>query len=229
MNKALKRKLADHFRGFITDEREEKICNVLKYRTKHLAFVLENLYQPHNASAVLRSCEINGIQDIHVIENHNSFSPSKNVAMGSAKWLNIYKYNQYAHNTEDCISSLKRSGYRVVATTPHYKAASLPELALDKPLALIFGTELEGLSETALQHADSYLKIPMYGFTESYNISVSAAICAYHLMQKLRQSDIPWQLDEEQKLDLKIEWYRRSIKQSELLEKKFLDENSPGS
>jgi tRNA (guanosine-2'-O-)-methyltransferase len=195
---------------------------VLQQRTRHLTFVLENIYQPHNASAVLRSCEISGIQDVHIIENTNSFKPSQNVAMGAAKWLDIYKYNQDENNTVSCIKQLKKHGYRIVATTPHTKDVLLEDLPVEKPLALLFGTELTGLSKTALDNADEFVRIPMHGFTESYNISVSAALCAYQLSRKLHRSDIQWQLTEDEYLHLETEWYRRTIRSSKLLEEEFL-------
>lgn len=222
MDKDQKIRLRDYLRSFITDERAERIKTVLQQRTRHLTFVLENIYQPHNASAVLRSCEISGIQDLHIIENNNSFKPSQNVAMGAAKWLNIYKYNQAENNTLSCIRHLKENGYRIVSTTPHTNDVLLEDLPVDKPLALLFGTELTGLSKTALDNSDEFVRIPMHGFTESYNISVSAALCAYQLSRKLHRSDTQWQLNNDDYLDLETEWYRRTIKSSKMLEEEFL-------
>ena len=214
-------KLRDYLYNFITSQRAERMRAVLQQRTRHITFALENIYQGHNASAVLRSCEINGIQDVHIIENHNTFKPTNDIAMGSSKWLSIHKHSNHEENTVSCINHLKSKGYTIVSTTPHKDEITLDQLPLEKPLALLFGTELSGLSETAIQHSDQYVKIPMYGFTESYNISVSAAICAYNLMQKLRNSDIPWTLTEDEIIELETEWYRRSIKSSKLLEEKF--------
>ncbi len=215
-------KLKEYLRGFITAERRAKMDAVLKQRTRHVTFALENIYQPHNASAVLRSSEINGIQDLHIIENENRFSPSKEVAMGSAKWLTLTHYRDSDNNTLHCMDQLKAKGYQLVATTPHRNDCCIEDLPVDKPLALLFGTELEGLSQEAIDHAHQHVRIPMYGFTESYNISVSAALCAYEIMRRLRQSKIPWTLSSEEKTDLQIEWCRKSIKHAHLLEKQFL-------
>ena len=217
--------IRDYLYNFITRERAEKMRAVLRERTRHITFAMENIYQGHNASAVLRSCEINGIQDVHIIENSNTFKPTNEIAMGASKWLSIYQYSEQEENTLACIDHLKSRGYTIVSTTPHENDVTLDQLPLDKPLALFFGTEISGLSETAIQHSDRYLRIPMYGFTESYNISVSAALCAYNLTQKLRKSDIPWSLSKDEFLELETEWYRRSIKRSELLEEKFWQEN----
>lgn len=217
-----KQALHHYLNKYITRERAAKIRHVLEYRTRYITFVLENIYQPHNASAVLRSCEINGIQDIHVIENNNTFNPSKNVAMGAGKWLSVYKYNQHENNTIETLNKLKTKGYQIASTTPHHYDYLLQDVPMDQPLALLFGTELTGLSKEAIDHSDIFVKIPMYGFTESYNISVTAALCAYELTQKLRNSRIEWQLSKDDVLDLETEWYKRTIKRSDLLEKEFL-------
>jgi tRNA (guanosine-2'-O-)-methyltransferase len=169
--------LINYLSSFISETRRAKFDEVLKYRTRHFTLVLEDLYQPHNASAVLRSCDIFGIQDIHIIENKNAYTVNKDIAMGSPKWLNLYKYRKEENNSLTCINNLKQKGYRVIATSPNEQVTTIDELPIDKPLALFFGTELTGISETVMEHADEFVKIPMYGFTESFNISVSAALC----------------------------------------------------
>lgn len=217
-----KLQLKDYLRGFITPERGAKMDAVLSQRTRHITFALENIFQPHNASAVLRSCEINGIQDVHIIEGDNRFSPSKEVALGSAKWLTLKHYTGCSGSPPAWMEHLKAKGYQLVATTLHRNDYSIEQLPIDSPLALLFGTEMEGLSQEAINHADLHVQIPMFGFTQSYNISVSAAICAYDLMKRLRKSHIRWKLTPEEKTDLEIEWCRKSIKHAHLLEKQFL-------
>ncbi|MCF8218855.1 MAG: RNA methyltransferase [Bacteroidales bacterium] len=226
MNIEQTKKLREYLHSFITSQRAERIRTVLQHRTRHITFALENIYQGHNASAVLRSCEINGIQDVHIIENSNTFKPTNDIALGSSKWLTLHRHSKEKENTLSCINHLKSRGYTIVSTTPHKNEVTLEQLPLEKPVALLFGTELSGLSDTAIQHSDQYVQIPMYGFTESYNISVSAAICAYSLMQRLRKSDIPWTLSENEIIELETEWYRRSIKSSKLLEEKFWKEEA---
>jgi len=206
---------------YITENRKQLFQKVIQYRTRHLTVVLEDIYQPHNASAVLRSADLTGVQDIHIIENRNSYNPNPEVAMGSYKWLNLIKYNQQKNNTLDAFDTLRKQGYRIVATTPHIESQLLDEIPVDGKMALVFGTELKGLSEVAIQNADEYLRIPMVGFTESYNISVSAALVLYTLSEKLRKSVVAWQLTEEEKLDILLEWTKRSIKRVEVFEKKF--------
>ena len=208
---------------YITENRKQLFQKVIQYRTRHLTVVLEDIYQPHNASAVLRSADLTGVQDIHIIENRNSYEPNPEVAMGSYKWLNLIKYNQLQHNTLEAYDALRKQGYRIIATTPHTTDQLLDEIPVDGKMALVFGTELKGLSDVAIQNADEYLRIPMVGFTESYNISVSAALVLYTLSQKLRKSGISWQLTEGEKLDILLEWTKRSIKRVEIFEKKFRD------
>lgn len=218
-------KLIEHLSGFVTDRRIKLFDTILNCRTRYITVVLEDLYQAHNASAVLRSCECFGIQDIHFIENLNEYRISPDVALGSHKWLNIYRYNQEAENTRPAIERLKKEGYRIVATTPHKNDCTLDAFDLHKgKFALLFGSELKGLSPLAMQLSDEFVKIPMAGFTESLNISVTAAIFIHQLTGRLRSSNtIPWQLSEEEKQVIKLAWLRNTIKKSELIEKAFLE------
>jgi tRNA (guanosine-2'-O-)-methyltransferase len=223
-NVAINTRLIRYLSEFVTPERLDTFDEVLNYRTNYLTVLLEDLYQPHNASAVLRSCDCFGIQNVHIIENRNSYSVNPDVALGSNKWLTLIKYNQGEYNTIDAYQILKREGYRIVATVPHNDATNLDEFVLKGgKSALVFGTELEGLSKNAIQEADEYLRIPMFGFTGSFNISVSAAIILYQLTSQLRSSNIRWQLTSIEKEELKLEWLKRTIKKSDLLIREFLE------
>ena len=205
----------------ISEQRRIKFDEVLDFRTRHITIVLEDIFQYHNASAVLRSCDIFGIQDIHVIENENEYAVSRDIALGSAQWLNQYHYNQKGNNTLDCINHLKKKGYRIVATTPHKNDCTIDELPVDKPLALVFGTELTGVSDVVKENADEFVKIPMFGFTESFNISVSAALCLKALTDNLHKSNTDWHLKKNEKEVLLLDWLRNTIKKVELIENDF--------
>ncbi len=218
-----KKEFLEFLSGYLTENRRKLFDKVIRYRTRHITVVLEDIYQPHNASAVLRSADLTGIQDIHIIENRNKYQVNPEVAMGSSKWLNLIKYNEYEDNTLAAYDALRKAGYRIVATTPHKNDQMLDDISINGKMALVFGTELKGLSETAITHADEYLRIPMYGFTESYNISVSAALILFTLTEKLRKSQVPWQLSEEEKLEILVEWAKRTIKHADLFEKDFLE------
>lgn len=212
--------LTEYLGGYVTENKRGKIAGVLAERTRHLTVVLENIYQPHNASACLRSCDCLGIQDVHIIEGRNEYKPNDEIALGSAKWLSLHRY----HQTESCLDTLRRRGFRIVATSPHADGYDLTTLPLDRPVALLFGTEEQGLSELALDAADASLRLPMYGFTESYNISVTVAICLSRLVERIRESDLDWHLSEEERQDLTLEFYRRIVKRHDLLEEKFWEE-----
>ena len=214
--------LLDFLYQFITDERKERFEEVLAYRTRHITVVLEDIFQPHNASAVLRSCDLNGVQDIHIIENNYTFDINPDVVMGSTKWLDIHRYNELDFNTPTVIDHLKSQGYQIVATCPHRDDFTPDTLPLDRPIALVFGTEKTGITDYVMDHADRYVRIPMYGFTESYNISVSAAVLMYTLTQRLhRMSDLDWHLSEEEKDMVRLEWSRRTLNRIRQYERKF--------
>ena len=216
------KELITHLSSLITDDRWNRFQRVIEERTQYITVVLENIYQPLNASAVLRSADCFGIQDVHVIENHNDFTPDREVAMGSSRWLNIKRYNEEENNTMQCIQKLKKEGYRIVATTPHKNDSNLQDFDLTKgKTALIFGTEMEGITDIAMQEADEYLKIPMYGFTESFNLSVAVAVCLQHLSHQMRKENINWQLDEAAKDETLLNWLRYSIDRSEIVEEDY--------
>lgn len=217
----MNKELIEYLSGFISDNRRQKFEDVIKWRTRHITVILEDIYQPHNASAVLRSCDCFGIQDIHVIENRNKYNVNPDVALGSPKWLNLIKYNKGENNTLTCINTLKEKGYRIVATTPHKDDCNIEDLKIDGKLALMFGTELEGISDLAREHADEFVKIPMFGFTESFNISVSAAICLHTLVGKLHASNINWHLNDEEKSEVLLKWLRSSINKADMIEREF--------
>jgi len=219
-------KLIEHLSGFITERRLQLFNTLLNLRTRYITVVLEDIYQAHNASAVLRSCECFGVQDVHIIENHNPYKISPDVALGANKWLSLYRYNHPADNTLNALHALKAKGYRIIATTPHKNDCFLEDFDYTKgKFALLFGSELNGLSSTAISLADEFIKIPMAGFTESLNISVTAALCIHHLTGKIRTvKTIPWRLTPDEQQDIKLCWLKNSIRKSDLLQKAFLDQ-----
>lgn len=198
---------------------------VLAQRTRHITVVLENLYQSHNISAVLRTSECYGIQDVHIIENTNDYQINPDIALGSFKWLTLHRHKGDGdNNTEKALKALKRDGYRIVATTLAKKSIPIAEYNIThNKTALLFGTEISGISDTAMKYADDFLHIPMYGFTGSFNVSVSAAIILSRFTDMLRMSDAQWHLQDKEKTQIKTEWLRHSIKKSALIEKKFFE------
>lgn len=215
-------KLLDYLKTFLTQERTARFQAVLAQRTKHFAVAVEDVYQLHNTSAVIRSCDVFGIQDLHVVEDRNSKRIDREIAMGAQKWVDVHRH----HNVMDCIETLKAQNYQIVATTPHTNNALLADFDYTKKSCFFFGRETEGLSETVLQQADCFLKIPMVGFTESLNISVSAAIILQHVTSKFRNSEVNWQLSNAEFNTIYLNWLKKSIKHFEQIKTDFYNKKS---
>ncbi|MEX6625365.1 RNA methyltransferase [Tenacibaculum pacificus] len=209
--------LLAYLEGFITDKRKETFNRVLNERTRHFTVVLEDIYQPHNASAVVRSCDIFGVQDVYAIENRFTNKVSRHVAKGSQKWLNINRYKEDGDNTKACIDDLRAKGYQIIGTTPHTDSCVLSDFDVTKKSAFVFGAEKDGISDYIKQEADGFLKIPMVGFTESLNISVAAAITLNDVTARLRKTDLNWQLSKEEQRVLYFEWIKNTIKNPDKL------------
>jgi tRNA (guanosine-2'-O-)-methyltransferase len=225
MDLEYKKGLYNLFRGLKLEKRNELMDRVLSDRTRYTTVVLENIYQPHNASAVLRSCDCFGVQDVHIIENSYQYELNPHVSLGAAQWLNLHRYSDLENNTADCINSLKKEGYRIVATTPEAKAISIHDFDVTKgKFALLFGTEKFGLTPEAFDMADEYIRIPMYGFTESFNISFSVSLCLFHFTEKIRTQKVDWQLTEDEQIDIYLQWYRNTVTNSEMIERKYQTE-----
>ena len=216
-----KKELLNHLLNFVSDNKIKLFEKLIQFRTRYITVVLEDIFQSHNASAVLRSCDCFGIQDVHIIENNNIFDINPDIALGSSKWLTLYKYESREYNTPGVYRKLKEKGYRIIATTPHRNDCNLENLKMDTKTALVFGGELNGLTKDAIDHADGFVKIPMVGFTESFNLSVSAAIILHHLSEKLRASEHQWQLNEEEKTDIKLMWLKNVVKSSEKIQERL--------
>lgn len=213
--------LLNYLEGFLTENRKEGFLRVLKNRTKHFTIAMEDVYQLHNTSAVMRSCEVFGIQELNVIEQKFGKRIDTEIAMGAQKWVDVFRYN----SVQSCMDEMRAKGYQIIATTPHDESCFLHEFDITKPAALFFGTERDGLSQEVLDQADGFLKIPMVGYTESLNISVSAAIIIQDITTRLRQSVINWHLTEEEIWEKRLDWTRKSIKDIDFIERKYLEEH----
>ncbi len=203
--------LLNYLQSFLTENRKATFEKILEQRTRHLTVVLEDIYQKHNTSAVVRNCDIFGIQDLHIIENKYNSYVSNQVAKGAQKWIDFYEYNQEEYNTKDCINTLRAKGYQIIATTPHNESCMLQDFDITKKSALVFGVEKEGVSDYIINQADGYLKIPMVGFTESLNISVAVAIILQDLTTRLKKSGVNWQLSNQEKDEKRLDWAKKTI------------------
>jgi tRNA (guanosine-2'-O-)-methyltransferase len=210
-------KILEAFYNIISESKQDMFDEIASQRTRHITVVLENIFQDHNASAVLRTCDCFGIQDLHTIEKNNQYKVQRDIARGAGRWVDLYNYNVGVHPEKDCIQKLKEKGYKIIAATPHKNDCNLDDLPIDQPLAVVFGTEWQGISPEMLEMADGFVKIPMYGFTESFNVSVSAALVLQNLRDRLEKSDVPFKLSKEEQIQLKIKWSSKIIKNGHLL------------
>ncbi len=200
--------LLDYLQNFITEERKQRFSEIISQRTNHFTVAMEDVFQMHNTSAVVRTCEVFGVQQAHSIEGRYGKRLDEKIAMGAQKWVDVFRYD----DTQKCIDTLRGKGYQIVATTPHKDAYLLNDFDISKKSAFFFGTEKEGLSEQVLSQADTYLKIPMVGFTESLNISVAVAIVLQQLTDKLRRSNLKWQLTDEERYSVLEQWTKISVR-----------------
>ncbi len=218
-------KLIEYLEQFVSEKRRNLFHSVLNERTRHFTVAIEDIYQPHNASAVVRSCDIFGVQDVHIIENKYKFYASNQVAKGAQKWIDFTYYKKAAtNNTLGCIHNLRSKGYKIIATTPHNESCLLQDFDISQKSAFFFGVEKEGLSKDVMENADGYLKIPMVGFTESLNISVAAAIILQDLNTKLKNSNVDWQLTALEKKEKYLDWLEKSIKSIKKIKKHYYAE-----
>ncbi|TXE10083.1 RNA methyltransferase [Seonamhaeicola algicola] len=213
--------LLKHLETFLTENRRSRFNQVLPQRTKHFTVATEDVYQLHNTSAVIRSCDVFGIQEVHIVEEQNTKRIDREIAMGAQKWVDLHRYN----SVKSCIDNLKQEGYQIVATTPHANDCELHDFDVTKKACFFFGRETEGLSEAVIDAADCYLKIPMFGFTESLNISVSAAIILQHVTTKLRKTNVNWQLTQEEINAKKLDWIAKTIKSYDEIVTRFYNKS----
>ncbi|MEQ9467954.1 MAG: RNA methyltransferase [Ekhidna sp.] len=204
----------DILEEFVSENKQAHIDRVLSQRTRHVTLVFEDIDKPHNVSAVLRTAECMGIQDLHFIKNKNSYSVNPNIVQGAAKWVTLHHHSKGEDNVASCYDTLRRTGYKIYATSIHETSRSIYDLNPKEKTAIVFGTEAEGITKEAGEKADGFVHIPMQGFTESFNLSVSAAICLTVLKSGLET----WPpLEEQEKLELRSEWYRKIVREADLI------------
>ena len=206
---------------FMGEERRATLRRALDGRTDYAAVCLENTFHPQNASAIMRTCEAFGIQNIHTIQEHCKFNPNINIVRGTDKWIDLHSYG----STTEAITALKSAGYRIVATSPHVDDRT-PETfdVAAGPFVLVFGTEQEGISEQVAAAADEFIKIPMCGMVESLNVSVSAAVLLYTLSNRIHGEVAEWGLSEHRRELTLWKWYMESVRDSIAILEKFYKE-----
>jgi len=221
VNREHRSNLISKLSDVINDDRIERLQEVLNQRTRYLTVVLDDIYQPQNSSAVIRTCECIGIQDLHIIEDRNVHKTSRDVVKGSSKWISL---NHHDKNRIDCIKKLRDNDYKIVAMTLSEDSIPLESLPINEKLALCFGCEETGLDKEIEESADYKVQIPINGFTQSYNISVSAGISLYYLYNKIKATEQNWQLTNEEKEELLIDWLSKSTPTGQYLLDKYMEE-----
>jgi len=197
---------------FLTPERIRRLDVVLSNRTRNLVMVLEDIYDPHNASACLRSAEAMGLQEVHVIARKHKFRPAPKVTNGADKWLDIFRYD----NVADCIAHLRGRGFKVACTSFAPEARPMHELDFSNPLAVVFGNEHDGVSEDILKSSDELFYIPMLGFSQSFNISVAVAIAIYYgVGERVGHFGANGDLTSLEKEELRRRWVKLSVPMAE--------------
>ncbi len=226
-SKEEKFRITRHLQSYITEHKQNRIEEVLSSRTRHITIVLEDIFKPHNASAVIRTAECLGIQDIHVVQNTNPYTVNPYVLRGALKWMNLYQYGDgNGMHSPECISHLRKQGYQILATSVDPTAVPVNEINVDQKSAIVFGTEHSGISEYIRDEADQLITIPMVGFTDSFNISVSAGIILDQMLLKLKESNLDWGLSAEEKDELRFEWYRNIPPHADEIIKNFLKQDT---
>lgn len=216
----LDEKVLEAFYDIITPSKVEMFDRIAADRTNHITVVLENTQKDHNASAVLRTCDCFGIQNLHAIEKNTNYTIQREIARGAGNWVDLHTYAEGENLTRNSLLQIKDQGYRLVAATPHTDM-EFNRIPIDKPIALVFGTERQGISKEAMEIADATAKIPMYGFTESFNVSVSVALILNMLRDRLEKETFQWKLTQKEQVLQKIKWCTKIIREGEQVEKEI--------
>lgn len=198
---------------FVTPERQKRIDEVLSTKTRDVVLVLEDIYDEHNASAVLRTAESFGVLEVHSVERTCGFKVDAQTSMGAHKWIELIKHK----STDMPYRVLSERGYAIYASSIRGDALDLEDVPIDRPIALVFGNEHEGLSPEAQEAANGRFRVPMHGFVESLNVSVATAISMYDVLARKRKSGRPMALEPLDRLRLKAAWFARSVRASKLI------------
>ncbi len=223
------RRLRDYLQSFLTPRRLRRFEQVLAHRTRWITVVLEDLYDAHNIGAIARSCDAFGVQDVHVIEVSHPYEPQPETALGSQQWVTVHRYQEAPDPRRVCIDALRSRGYRIAVTTLDSGASPPEEIDLAHPVAIVFGTEKDGVTPAMLNDADIRVGIPMHGFVQSFNVSVAAALCLHALTTRLRHSEADWRLSAEEIEELRFHWTRISVPNVEQIERRYYEMRKSGA
>ncbi len=185
----------------LTPARQARMREVVSNRTRFHTFVLDEVHKSHNTSAVLRTLDGFGFQDVHLIHKRTLFVRSRIVTKGADRWLTLNRHE----SVEACADAVVQKGYRLVVT--HGEGDPVQSIDWSKPSAIVVGAELDGVDEKLVARADQLVKVPMCGFVESFNVSVAVACIAFELRQSLsRLPSSDWMLSDLEREQLLVHW-----------------------
>ncbi len=213
--------------GYVNADRQEKIRRVVERRSYTVVPVLEGVHDRGNISAVMRSAEALGYQALHLIENQKMYKKANRVTQGADKWLDIVRWK----TTRECLDELRGKGYRIVVTHVSETSKSIDEVLFTEPTAVFFGNEMDGASDELIDAADDCVIVPMQGFSQSFNISVAAALTLYHIYhERTRELGRHADLNELEKECLVAFYFMRTVNHSEdILRRSRVDTSMEGS
>ena len=226
LEKEFRNKALTELESLLTPNRKKRFDEVLNGRTDYMSIVLEDIYNPQNANAVIRSCDCFGIQNVHIIEDRNIHEERNETSKGAEKWLNINFYNTpHVNNRMNCVKQLKSEGYRIVSAMPHKQGVNLDVFDVTKgKFAIVLGNELHGVSNEIAELSDEYINIPMYGFTESLNLSVAGALCMHHLRLQMENKLDDWLIRGDALLNLRLLWVINSVGNGDFMLKRMYED-----
>jgi tRNA (guanosine-2'-O-)-methyltransferase len=195
--------VAAALRPVLSEERADRIEHALSARLGSVTAVLENLHDPHNGAAALRSIEALGLQHVHVVEAAESFSASSAITIGCEKWLTLGRHASMAAAAR----ALRARGFALYAMLPGAER-TVADVDPSRPVALVFGNEHAGLTDEAIGACDDAMSLPMYGFTQSFNLSVSVALALSVAAARRREHlGAPGDLELGERAWLRARWY----------------------
>ncbi len=198
---------------YLSEARRRRIAQVLDHRTRSVTVVLEDLVSDHNGAAVLRTADALGLMEVHAVSPADGFPLSRKVALGTEKWVELVRHR----GIDLAYASLRARGFSLWAAAVHGDAVAPSSIPMDRPVALVLGNEHAGLSEAAAAEADGLFRLPMYGFVESFNVSVAAALALSGVLEARRSAGTLPGLDPEDRAAVETRWFMRSVRAAPML------------
>lgn len=219
-------KFYDRLFDLLTEHKKNLFTTLIEYRTNHIAWLADNFYHEQNSSAIIRSADCFGYNTVFVIEDKYRFKVNEEIAMGAQKWVNTVIFQVGNVDYGQAIHAIKQSGYKLIAATPHINGLSVENLDIRKPICIAMGSERHGHHPEILEEADGFVAIPMEGFSESLNVSVTAGVLMYTLKKRLKSEGIDWQLSDADKKRQILIWMLKTIPSAQKMVERWIQEEA---